>query len=167
MRAPVPQRIAPLRWRKPAILWTPLALAAAIGWPAALLQSAPALQRAVLVAGALVFAMALTSLGAAWALGRAPKARRTVVAHVLAAGAVAAFAAPFVLTRLLAAAAQVRGESGEAAFNAATAMAMTPLALLLGLPIALASGVVFAWAALTPGRAGEGDLVEIDTEAFR
>ena len=32
MRAPIPQRIAPLSWRKPAFLWTPAALAIAIGF---------------------------------------------------------------------------------------------------------------------------------------
>jgi hypothetical protein len=40
---PIPQRIPPLAWRAPAILWTPLALAVAIGWPAAIFYDEPAM----------------------------------------------------------------------------------------------------------------------------
>ena len=82
---PIPQRIPPLRWRGPAFLWTPLALAAAVGWPAALFYNDLEVQKLTLVCGALVFAFALVTLGVAWALGIAPRTRRTVVIHVLIA----------------------------------------------------------------------------------
>ena len=145
---PIPQRFPPLAWRRPSLLWTPAALALAIGWPAALFYNDPGLQRLALVAGAAVFALALLSLGASWLLGRAPRTRRIVVLHVLSAGALVALAAPFILTELLAIVADYeRSGSGEG-FTFAMSLAMLPLALVLGLPIALASGVVFAWTAL-------------------
>jgi hypothetical protein len=144
----VPHRIPPLSWRKPSFLWTPLALALAIGWPAALFYQSAPLLRFILVAGAMVFALALITLGASWALGRAPRTRRTVVIHVLLAGALTAFAAPFVLTELLGAVAN-RAET----FSAGMAMAMTPLALVIGLPVFLISGTLFAFAALARTKA--------------
>jgi hypothetical protein len=169
VRTPIPQRIAPLSWRKPAALWTPLALAAAIGWPAGLFYNEPGLQRLALVVGAGVFALALITLGAAWAIGQAPKTRRAVVLHVLAAGAIAAFAAPFALTKLLAAVADYNHHGAGETFSLAMALAMTPLALLLGLPIALISGLMFAWVALAQGRVGHGDLMDFrsDAQLFR
>lgn len=136
---PIPQRIPPLAWRAPALVWTPLALALAIGWPALLFMGQPELQRLMLIAGAAVFALALAALGIGWALGRAPKARRIVVAHVLIAGAAAAFIAPFALAAY-----------AGSPLTLSWALAMTPLALVLGLPISLISGIVFAWIALRP-----------------
>lgn len=151
---PIPRRIPPLRWRGPSFIWTPVALALAIGWPAIVLSEQPSLQRVTLAAGAVVFAIALLSLGASWALGRAPRTRRVVVVHVVLAGAAAAFLAPFVLTPLLALAAE--NASGEE-FSTAMSMAMTPLALVLGLPVALISGTLFAWLALSRPR---GEMLE-------
>lgn len=148
MRAPIPQRIAPLTWRAPAILWTPLALTLAIGWPAALFYYDPTPQRVTLVAGFAVFAVALISLGAAWALGKAPRTRLTVITHVVIAGVIVALAAPFVLTQVLALVASSTGQSG-APFGLSMSLAMTPLALLLGLPMALISGALFSLIALT------------------
>lgn len=165
MTTPVPQRIAPLSWRKPTLLWTPIALALAIGWPAALFYNDPAPQRLALVAGAAVFALALLTLGASWMTGRAPKARRIVVLHVVAAGAVVALAAPFVLIELLALVADYEREGADESFTFAMSLAMIPLALVIGLPITLVSGIVFAWVALKGGRAGGGDL--LDDGVFR
>jgi hypothetical protein len=122
----------------------------AIGWPAGLFVNDAGLQRLALVAGAAVFAVALVSLGASWALGRAPKARRIVVLHVVIAGTLASLAAPYVLTELLAAVADYEHAGARANFSFAMSLALTPLALVLGLPIALISGVVFAWVALAP-----------------
>ena len=48
---PIPQRIPPLTWRQPAFLWTPLALAVAIGWPAVLFYNDYGLQQLVVIAG--------------------------------------------------------------------------------------------------------------------
>lgn len=140
-RAPIPQRIPPLMWRRPAFLWTPVALALAIGAPTAVFYDDPGVQRAMFLAGVSVFTAALLILGVAWAVGRAPRTRRDVVACVVTVGALAAFAAPFAMTELLAAIAPERP-------SLAMAMAMTPLALLIGLPSALLAGVVFAWTAL-------------------
>jgi hypothetical protein len=146
---PIPQRIPPLTWRRPSFIWTPIALALAIGWPTALFYNAPNLQRLALVAGAFVFALALLTLGASWIMGRAPRTRRIVVLHVLTAGAIAAIVAPFVLTELLAAVADYEHAGAGANFTFTMSLAMAPLALVLGLPIALISGIVFAWLALS------------------
>ncbi|MDZ4692043.1 hypothetical protein [Terricaulis sp.] len=150
MRAPIPQIIAPLTWRRPALIWTPLALAAAIGWPAALFMEEPSLQRLALVAGMAVFAIALITLGASWALGKAPRARRVVVLHVVLAGALIAVLAPFVLTQLLAALADYEQNGAAAAsFTTDMALAMAPLALIIGLPMTSVSALLFSWLALT------------------
>jgi hypothetical protein len=42
------------------------------------------------------------------------------------------------------------------------AAAAAPLALVLGLPLALLSGLIFAWIALTPPTSRGGDLLEDD-----
>ena len=47
---PIPQRIPPLTWRKPAFLWTPIALALAIGWPVALFYDDATPQRLLISA---------------------------------------------------------------------------------------------------------------------
>lgn len=161
---PIPQRIAPLAWRKPAFIWTPLALAAAIGWPYLAFREDGALANMALIAGAFVYAMALTSLGVAWAFGRAPRSRREVVLHVIAAGAIAALGAPYAITRLLGAAAEHGGES----FSLAMAMGVTPLAVVLGLPAALLSGLVFALIALRRPRAEAAETRDAyDVQPFR
>ena len=128
---PIPQRIPPLRWRDPALVWTPMALAAAIGWPALIFFGEPALQRLALAAAAGVFTLALLSLAGSWMIGRPPRTRRTVVMHVVVAGGIGALATPFMSAGL-----------------GATALALLPLSLLLGLPSALVAGMVFAWIAL-------------------
>jgi len=151
MSAPIPQRIAPLTWRKPAFIWTPVALAAAVGWPAALFLDEPSLRRLALVAGMAVFALALVTLGISWALGHAPRARRVVIVHVLLAGALIAALAPFVLTELLAAVASYEDSAAAASFSPEMAFAMAPLALIIGLPMTLISALVFAWLALKRG----------------
>ena len=150
MRAlPIPQRIPPLAWRRPAFIWTPLALALAIGGPAGLFYRDGALQQMALMAGAGVFAVALVTLGVSWAIGRAPRARRIVVAHVVVAGALASLSAPFILTELLRAVADYEHAGAGGNFTLAMSLAMVPLTLVLKLPVALVSGIVFAWTALT------------------
>lgn len=152
---PIPQRVPPLQWRKPALVWTPLALALAIGWPAALFVGQTVLLRLTLAAGAVVFALALVSLGASWALGRAPRTRRVVVVHVLAAGLLITIGSPFVIAELLATVGD--GASAARSFWFSMSVAVTPLAFLIGLPSALISGMVFVWIALARQR------VRIDT----
>lgn len=159
---PIPQRIPPLTWRQPAILCTPIALAAAIGWPAAVFYYEPDMQRVTLVAGFIVFAIALVTLGASWMMGRAPRARRTVVLHVVIAGLIAALVAPFVLSQLLA----LENELAIARFG--LAMMLWPITIVVGLPMTLISGIVFAWLALNRPRFDpEMDGPHRDVQPFR
>lgn len=137
-QTPIPIRIQPLRWRAPVFFWLPLSLALAIGWPAALFTGAPQTFAPILAAGAMAFALALAALGAGWIAGRAPKERRIVVLHVVLAGAAIAVLSPWLAPTL----------SG-ASLDSAMLFSFAPLALLLGLPAALVSGIVFAWLALT------------------
>jgi len=69
------------------------------------------------------------------------------------------------MTRVLAAGA----ERGGDAFPLPMALSVTPLALLLGLPIALISGIAFAWVALRrapPNDAREQDA-RFEVQPFR
>lgn len=145
---PIPVRIPALEWRTPAILWIPIAMTLAVGWPALLFQSDPGLSRLALTSGACVFTLAMTSLALRWVVRGAPKARRVIVRHIVVAGAIVSVLAPFVLTTAMAAAANFfnAGDSESLSFSAALSMA--PLALVLGLPASLVSGVVFALVAL-------------------
>lgn len=160
---PIPQLIPPLKWRAPALIWTPAALTLAIGWPAALLSSDSGAMHGVLVAGAATFALALVSLGASWAIGRPPRTHRAVILHVLIAGALVAVAAPFVLVGLIEIAAASRTpEDDVLRLPFSASLSMIPLTLLVGLPTALFSGIVFAVVALVkPQRddqAGRADM---------
>lgn len=148
---PIPERLAPLAWRKPAFVWVPLALTISIGWPSTLFFEAPSWQRMVLTLGAATFTLALMSLGAAWALGRAPKARRIVVLHIVIAGAVGLLAAAFLI---------------PPSFDLGSALAFTPLALLIGLPITLCSALIFAWIALTSPSKRTVDVAAHDVQPF-
>jgi hypothetical protein len=162
---PIPQRIAPLSWRKPAFLWTPLALALAIGWPAALFYEDPGAQRLAIAALFVVLAIALATLGASWALGRPPKSRRIVVLHVVTAGVVAALAAPFVLTLVLSSITDHQGAASQ--ISIAMSFATTPLVVILGLPVVLVSGILFAWTALKRGAIAREPDYRHDVQPFR
>ncbi len=164
---PIPQRIPPLTWRKPAFLWTPIALALAIGWPVALFYDEIGPQRLIITSLFLVFAIALVTLGASWAMGRPPKSRRIVVLHVVAAGVLAALAAPFVLTWLLALVAEYQHEGAAEHFSLAMSLATTPLVVMLGLPVVLVSGIVFAWLALKRGTPVREEDYRYDVQPFR
>jgi hypothetical protein len=167
---PIPQRIPPLTWRQPAVLWTPVALGLAIGWPAGLFYNDAGLQQLVVIAGAGVFALALITLGASWMLRRPPKTRRTAVMHVIVAGAIVSVVAPFVLTKLLSAVTDYSHAGAGANFSLPMAMAMLPLAIVLGLPVALVSAITFAWIALKRQPPPEPDEVvgyHVDVQPFR
>lgn len=165
---PIPQRIPPLTWRQPAFLWTPIALAAAIGWPAAMFYYEPDMQRVTLVAGFIVFAIALVTLGASWMMGHAPRARRIVVLHVVIAGLIAACLTPFALSQILALVADYESSGSGQQFSLAMSLAMLPLTIVLGLPMALISGIVFAWLALNRPRFDpEMDGPHRDVQPFR
>jgi hypothetical protein len=141
-----------LSWRQPVLLWTPAAIALALGWPAILLREAPALSLTALIGGAIVFAASFVTMGAAWASGRAPRTRRDVLQHFLASGAVVAIGAPFVLAGLLNAVAEA--EHAVTGLRAASPYALTPLALVLGLPIAFFYGLAFSLVALVKPPSG-------------
>lgn len=157
---PVPQRMPPLKWRGPAFLWTPAALGLAIGVPALLFGSNEGQQRLALVAGTCVFILALIALGVSWAIGFAPRTRRTVVMHVVWSGAAISLLAPFVLTDLMATVAGA-AHAGEH-FTFSMSLAMIPLALVLGLPLSLVSGLIFAWTAFEPPRPRKHSEVMIE-----
>lgn len=143
---PIPQRIPPLTWRRPVLLWTPIALILALGWPPLLLRNDSGLAQTALIGGALVFALAFTSMGISWIGKRAPRTRREVIVHIVGAGALVALATPFVIVSLLGAVAEA--EQSSTGLRAAAPYALTPLALLLGLPIAFFFGLVFSFVAL-------------------
>ena len=164
---PIPQRIAPLAWRKPAFLWTPIALALAIGWPVALFYEDLGAQRLAVTALFAVFAIALVALGASWIIGRPPKSRRIVVLHVVTAGVLAALAAPFVLTTLLSSIAEHEHQGAASQVSIAMSFATTPLVVILGLPVVLVSGIVFAWTALKRGATARKEDYRHDVQPFR
>jgi len=161
---PIPQRIPPLSWRKPAFLWTPIALALSIGWPAALFYEDIGAQRLAIAALFVVFAVALITLGVSWATGRPPKSRRIVVLHVVTAGVVAALAAPFVLTMLLG---LIAHQGAAEQFSLAMSFVTTPLVVMVGLPVVLVSGIVFAWTALKRGTPVSEEDFRHDVQPFR
>lgn len=164
---PIPTRIPALKWRAPAFIWTPVALALAMGWPAALFYREPNLQRLVVIAGAGVFALALVSLGVAWATGRAPKMRREVVSHVVIAGVIAALLSPFVLTQVLSAVSNYEHDGAGQTFTQGMALSMAPLAFVIGLPVSLVSGTLFAWVALAKPKIVEDQIGFHDVQPFR
>lgn len=148
---PIPRRIPPLRWRRPVFLWTPLALALALGVPAWALGQEGGLAQAALVVGALVFACALVSLGFAWSLGRPPRTWREAMLHLLTPGVIAILAAPFVyetLLHVIAAAESDRPLPQPGALPLSALVATAPVALVIGLPAVLVSGLIFIVAAL-------------------
>lgn len=149
---PVPRRIPPLTWRQPVTIWTPAALVLALGWPALLLQGEPGLMQTTLIAGAIVCAISFIALGGAWMFGHAPRTRRDVMQYFLIAGLIVSIGAPFVLMSLLDSVAQYHER--VTGLRGATAFALTPLAVLLGLPIAFFFGLAFSLVALVkPPRA--------------
>lgn len=159
---PVPQRIPPLSWRSPAVLWTPLALAAGVGWPALAIGSNPAALRLALLFGASVFATGLLALSANWAAGRPPRSRANVVAHLVWAGAAVSLLAPFFVADLFSVATQGAAHPPAKQFSLSDSLALAPLSLLLGLPGSLLSAVIFSWIAFAPPRAKAGNAIIID-----
>lgn len=150
--APIPRRIPPLEWRRPFLVWTPVAIVLAIGWPPLLLRGQPGLFELALIAGALTMALSVLSLGMAWALGRPPRSRRAVIRNILVSGAIVALTAPFVLFNLFSAVPTADGAPRQLGLDTGALYAMAPLALMLGVPIALFSAVVFSVVALVkPG----------------
>jgi hypothetical protein len=145
--APIPQRFPALTWRKPAVLWAPAALILALGWPAWALMDEPGMLRFTVLAGAAALVVALISFGIFLALGKPPRTRRAVMHHVLLGGLVAALLSPFFLQSGLEALATQSGQTAAPLPHGA-ALALAPLCLVLGLPMAYVAGFAFSHVAL-------------------
>lgn len=143
MRPRIPKRIPPLTWRKPVGLWTPLALALALGWPALLFEQ-PQAQRLALAFALIAAAVACVTLSMQWRRQGAVKARLTVVGHGVAGAALTAISAPF---------------TAHGFDSFAAALATTPLLLAIALPLSLISSSLFAWTALARARHAEPEAL--------
>ncbi|HVZ99393.1 MAG TPA: hypothetical protein VG841_03655 [Caulobacterales bacterium] len=117
-----------------------MAIVLALGWPALAFRDQHGMLQLALSAGALGMAVSVLALGGAWALRRPPRTRTTVIRNMAWTGAVVAAAAPFILVNLM--------NAHAAGLAGAAPLAMAPLALILGLPMSLFAGTVFAWVAL-------------------
>lgn len=153
---PIPQRIRPLEWRGPAWFWTPVALGAAVGWPALLFYDDPGPRQLAVLGVAGVFALALCMLGVSWARGKPPKSRWAVVQHVMAASALAIVTAPFLMGPLLSASAP----------GFELTLATAPLMLIVGLPMLFVSALLFSALALSTRRQRKRGTL-LDDEVFR
>lgn len=147
-RRAIPQRLPALEWRKPAFLWTPIALALALGWPAWALSAEPGLMQMTLIAGAVAFAMAFVSLAYAWIRGRPPRTRLAVMEHILFAGLVSALLAPFAFGWLIGELNSYESVGAAAPPPSGLTLSTLPLALILGLGVSYAAGLIFALVAL-------------------
>jgi hypothetical protein len=151
---PIPQRLAPLIWRAPIWLRTSLSLVLASAWPWALFFQDTSIQRFAFASLFASFALALAWLALSWLRERPPKARRLVVEAFVLASAVMAVAAPLFMSSLL-------------AFDLGDAWPLMALMLMLGLPVALASGCIFAWGALHQPPAPDEQSQVLDDGAFK
>ena len=151
--APIPKRIPPLTWRKPALVCTPAALAASVLWPQLFLNDDPALSRLTLLGLVATFALTLIVLAVAWAMLRPPRSRRLVALYAVLAGAAVSLFGPFVANAIVA------GPGGLAPIT------VSPLVTVMGLPVVLASALLFAWIALKPADNADDDGT-LDDDAF-
>jgi multisubunit Na+/H+ antiporter MnhG subunit len=147
------------------LLWTPVALALAVGWPALLLSSDATMARGIGVAGVLTFILGLSTLGLAWARGKPPRSHRDVLLHLVIAGALVSLTAPFAMVWLIEAAAAQRNPGAEdVRLPLSASLSMIPLTVLVGLPTAFISALIFAVVALVkpprnrPAQANEREL---------
>jgi hypothetical protein len=117
-----------------------------LGGPAYAFSDEGGLWQLVLIAGGAVFAAAFLGWALAWALKKPPRTRRAALVHLLVPGALAALATPFAFESLAHIINAAKSETpialpGTLPDNAALAMA--PLALLVGLPMVLIAGLAF------------------------
>jgi hypothetical protein len=154
---PIPQRLPTLAWRAPVAVTIPFGLAIAIGWPLALFLDAPQSGRLALVCAGLTMTLGLSSIWLRWLIRGAPMARRVIVRHIVVSGALVSVAAPALLGALF-----------GGARDLGASIALAPLMLLVGLPIALVSGIAFALIALIhPRRIEEADFPRADPQPFQ
>jgi len=142
-----PPREPLLVWRKPAPLWAAAALVLALGPPAAVLHREGGMAQMTLIAATLGLLGALSALAFAGAVGSAPRTRRDIVALVIWFGLGAALLAPIAFQALLQAMEGVEGVAGPVGLPALLPIALWPLALIVGLPIALLGGLSLAFVA--------------------
>jgi len=130
------------------LIWTPVALALALGWPVLALHDDTGWPEIVSITAALAFAIGFVSMGCAWAIGRPPRSLRDAVLHLLWPCIFAALAAPFVYRTLIVSIAIAQSGTMRAPIPLQFAAAAEPVALLVGLPIALVSALTFCAVAL-------------------
>jgi hypothetical protein len=123
-----------------------------VGWPAIGFWTEPGLMRALIISGAGALVLALITLGIAYGFGIPPRTRRAALLHVLAAGALAAMAAPFLADALLDYVANSERNLIGAGLGPGAPMALLPLSLMLGVPTALFAGIAFALVAFIKPR---------------
>ena len=150
-------RLPPLVWRKPGFFWGPLAFIIGLGAPAAALSAEGGFAIMAIVTVGAGMLSSLLSLAIAAASGRQPRSRREVMIHVLWLGALSALTAPIVFLML------VNAIDHGAGLSAGLGLALWPLALSIGLPLALFGGLTLAYVAFTPDRTSAKDILNLDT----
>lgn len=156
---PTVVREAPLLWRRPAPLWTMLALAIGLGLPWFILSGEGGFAQMALIVAGIGFFSALISLAVASAMGRAPRSRREVMVHVLWLGVLTALAAPILFQLLLHAMEGIEAPDGPNGLSGVLPFALWPLALFMGLPLALFTGLVLSFIAFKRGAPDDGVMV--------
>lgn len=147
------QRIQPLVWRKPALLWGLVALAIGLGTPWLVLSNEGGFALLAVLTAAVGIGAAFLSLGIASAMGRPPRSRREVLLHVIWLTALAALCAPLFFQALLHAMEGVEAPMGPVGLSDGLPFALWPLALFLGLPLGLFAGLVLGFVAMTRAEA--------------
>jgi hypothetical protein len=150
-----PPREPLLVWRKPAPLWAIAALALALGPPALVLVGEGGMAQMTLIASALGLLAALSALAFAGALGTALRTRRDIVSFVVRFGLATALITPIAFQLLLHAMEGIEGASGPVGLPFFLPLALWPLAVMVGLPIALLGGLALAFVAFEPEREPE------------
>ncbi len=149
-------RFPALTWREPVWLWLPLAYVLAAGWPFVALEGGGGMALALAIGVAITAALALvTSIG--FREGARPlRARRDIVMLFLIYGAVSAVFAPTIVG-------YVSGAIGTAGFTASMASSLWPLALIVGLPVALFAGLAFSLVLFVKPPARDPDMAVTET----
>jgi hypothetical protein len=116
------------------------------------LREQPGLMQAALIVGGAALLISLISLGVSYGVGAPPRSRLAVLGHVLFAGVTTTLAAPFLFTMVLDSLARSERSLISAGLGDASAWAVLPMALMLGLPTALLAGFALMIVALDKPR---------------
>lgn len=149
-------RFPALIWREPVWLWLPLAYVLSAGWPFVVLDGGGGMALALAIGVAITAALAIvTAIG--FGEGERPlRARRDLVMLFLIYGAVSAVIAPTIVG-------YVTGAIGTSGFDAGMAASLWPLALMVGLPVALFAGLAFSAVLFVKPPARDPDLAITET----